>query len=397
MALHKDALRRALAGAAWPDGTPLGDLVRWVASCDGVVNTRVFGSGRSAPDLDAAAASIRDAAARAHTDQPLRSCTVEFVDEQGAIIRTARPIAAPTPTRDAPPAASAPSEAPGHRPIPGLDAASASPLARVGSIIAVGAGKGGVGKSTIAANLAVGLARAGRAVGLLDADIYGPSMPTVLGLGALEQCVVAGRLQPHAVHGIKAVTIGKLVEPEKPLIWRGPMAHGAFRQLAEQTDWGELDELIIDLPPGTGDVALTMAQTLRLAGAVIVCTPQRVAQDDAVRAVRMFQQLRVEVLGVIENMSYFVGDDGKEYDIFGRGGAEVMAQRLGIPFLASIPITMALRANTDDGAPTRNFDPRSAGGEALPRAIDRMVANVRAQLALASLRAGHASPTLSIS
>jgi ATP-binding protein involved in chromosome partitioning len=149
------------------------------------------------------------------------------------------------------------------------------------------------------------------------------------------------------------MTLGKLVDADKPLIWRGPMAHGAFKQLTEQTQWGELDYLIIDLPPGTGDVPLTMAQTLRLTGAVIVCTPQKVAQDDASRAARMFQQLGIEILGVVENMSMFIGDDGKEYDIFGRGGAEKMARRLDLPMLGAMPLTMGLRKNSDAGEPTR--------------------------------------------
>src|SRR5690606_18243727 len=215
----------------------------------------------------------------------------------------------------------------------------ASPQAGAGSLpgithaIAVGAGKGGGGKSTVAVNLAVGLARKGHAVGLLDGDIYGPSLPTMLGLDAMEQIVIEGRLQPFYVHGVTAVSIGKLVDAEKPLVWRGPMAHGAFSQLVNKTDWGELDYLIIDLPPGTGDVPLTLAQSVRLTGSVVVCTPQKVAQDDAVRAARMFQQLNVDVLGVVENMSFFIGDDGKEYDIFGRGGAEAMAQRLNLPYL----------------------------------------------------------------
>ncbi|MFT3687118.1 MAG: P-loop NTPase [Phycisphaerales bacterium] len=160
---------------------------------------------------------------------------------------------------------------------------SAPVLPNVKHIVAVGAGKGGVGKSTVAVNLAVGLALRGHAVGLLDGDIYGPSLPTMLGLEGLEANLLGNMLQPFYVHGVKAMTIGKLVDPEKPLIWRGPMAHGAFKQLVEQTEWGPLDYLIIDLPPGTGDVALTMAQSLKLAGAVVVCTPQKVAQDDAVR------------------------------------------------------------------------------------------------------------------
>ncbi|GAB4385244.1 MAG: iron-sulfur cluster carrier protein ApbC [Phycisphaerales bacterium] len=264
-------------------------------------------------------------------------------------------------------------------------------------IVAVGAGKGGVGKSTVAVNVAVGLARRRLAVGLLDGDIYGPSLPTMLGLDAIDLQVHQGNLQPMLVHGVKAISIGKMVDADKPLIWRGPMAHGAFKQLIERTEWGELDALVIDLPPGTGDVPLTMTQSLQLTGAVIVCTPQKVAQDDAVRAVRMFQQLGVEVLGVVENMSYFIGDDGKEYDIFGRGGAEVMAQRLNIPFLGAIPINMALRQNSDAGDPSANFDPKTAGGEQLPRALARVVDNLEKQMALASMRQGQSQPTLNIS
>jgi ATP-binding protein involved in chromosome partitioning len=271
-------------------------------------------------------------------------------------------------------------------------------LPGVRSTIAVGAGKGGVGKSTIAVNLAVGLARRGHAVGLMDGDIYGPSIPTLLGLEPLEAVVHQGMLQPFYVHGVKAMTIGKLVDPEKPLIWRGPMAHGAFKQLVEQTSWGELDYLVIDLPPGTGDVPLTLAQLVTLTGAVIVCTPQRVAQDDAVRAARMFQQLNVEVLGVVENMSYFVGDDGKEYDLFGRGGAKKMADRLSVPFLGAVPITMALRENSDQGNPTANFERNRdrQGAASLPASLESIVTAVESQVSLAALRQGAARPTLKI-
>ncbi|TVS07998.1 MAG: sodium:proton antiporter [Phycisphaerales bacterium] len=327
---------------------------------------------------------------------PLQSLTVEFVDKPGAVIHTARFGATSqqqqTNTQRPAPGAQRPAQAP--RPTPQSES---SGLPGVKFAIAVGAGKGGVGKSTIAVNLAVGLARKGHAVGLMDGDIYGPSLPTMLALHSEEQQVHQGKLQPFFVHGIKAVTIGKLVDPEKPLIWRGPMAHGAFKQLAEQTEWGELDYLIIDLPPGTGDVPLTMAQTLRLTGAVVVCTPQKVAQDDAVRAARMFQQLGIDVLGVVENMSFFIGDDKKEYDIFGRGGAEQMAQRLGLPYLGAVPINMALRANSDTGDASANFDPDSAGGDALPRSLERLVANLESQVALASLSQGTKRPTLNIS
>ncbi len=268
---------------------------------------------------------------------------------------------------------------------------ASNPLPNVRQILAVGAGKGGVGKSTIAINLAVGLARLGARTGLLDGDIYGPSAPTMLGLDAVGTAARGNMLLPFEVHGIKAMTIGKLVDPDKALIWRGPMAHGAFKQLALQTEWGELDYLIVDLPPGTGDVPLTLSQLLPLTGAVIVCTPQQVAQDDARRAVRMFQQLGVDVLGVVENMSYFVADDGTEYDIFGRGGAEIMAQTMGLPFLGSIPIYTQLRFNSDAGTPLMNWDVPKLGF-----ALDRMVKNVASQVSISSFGNKFVQPTLSV-
>jgi ATP-binding protein involved in chromosome partitioning len=268
-----------------------------------------------------------------------------------------------------------------------------NPLPGVRHVIAVGAGKGGVGKSTVSVTLAVGLARMGATVGLLDGDIYGPSAPTMLGLHDTAATANGNMLVPFEVHGIKAMTIGKLVEPEKALIWRGPMAHGAFKQLAVQTEWGELDYLIVDLPPGTGDVPLTLAQLLPLTGAVIVCTPQRVAQDDARRAVRMFQQLGVDVLGVVENMSYFIGDDGKEYDIFGRGGAEVLAQSMNLPFLGAVPIHMELRENADAGTPLANWD----ANQTLARELDDLCRNLASQVSIASLGGRLVQPTLSVS
>ncbi|MCC6661987.1 MAG: Mrp/NBP35 family ATP-binding protein [Phycisphaerales bacterium] len=325
------------------------------------------------------------AAADTRAGQSLRAITIELLDDSGRVVQSKTYPAVPL--EDA---------AQHHRPISGLRPqpapASSKALPDVRHVIAVGAGKGGVGKSTIATNLAVGLARRGHAVGLMDGDIYGPSMPTMLGLDPLEASVVAGMLQPFTVHGLKAMTIGKLVDPEKPLIWRGPMAHGAFKQLVEQTNWGELDYLVIDLPPGTGDVPLTMAQMLSLTGAVIVCTPQKVAQDDAVRALRMFQQLGVEVLGVVENMSYFVGDDGKEYDLFGKGGAAKMSKRLGVPFLGAVPITTALRENSDAGDPTANFKRGP-----LADSLNALVEATESQASLAALRQGKSRPTLNIS
>jgi len=269
----------------------------------------------------------------------------------------------------------------------------ASPLPGVAHIVAVGAGKGGVGKSTVAVNLAVGLARMGARAGLLDGDIYGPSAPTLLGLHESAGEVQGNMLVPFEAHGIRAMTIGKLVPPEKALVWRGPMAHKAFEQLALQTLWGDLDYLIIDLPPGTGDVPLTMAQLLPLSGAVVVCTPQRVAQDDARRAIRMFQQLGIEVLGVVENMSYFVGDDGKEYDIFGRGGAEAMAERLGLPFLGAVPIHMGMRQHGDAGTPLRNWEISPA----LSAELDSLCTSLAGRISVAAMGGRLVQPTLSVS
>ncbi len=362
-----------------------------IAACDGIVAVGLalddVPPAQHQPLLAMVDGAIRHEAARLGAE--LKSLTVEGGHMRGAHTHAPGPGAGsnppnpPNPPSPAGQAAAAPSAQ-----------SSASGIPGVKTVIAVGAGKGGVGKSTIAVNLAVGLARRGYAVGVLDGDIYGPSLPTLLGLHSMQTNILGNMLQPFLVHGVKAMTIGKLVDPEKALIWRGPMAHGAFKQLVEQTQWGELDYMVIDLPPGTGDVALTLAQTLKLAGAVVVCTPQRVAQDDAVRAVRMFQQLGIDVLGVVENMSYFIGDDGKEYDIFGRGGAAGMAQRLGVPYLGAVPINMALRTHSDSGDPTANF---TSGGGQLGRELDAVVQQVEAQVALANLRLGANTPVLTIS
>jgi ATP-binding protein involved in chromosome partitioning len=400
MPLTKDAVTEALRGVPGPvPGSDLvgGGYLRHIAACDTYATVRLQVPGGSAEDFD----RIADAAHRAVLAKarlggyPVDAFMVEFVDEASKTlhnVKFGKSSAAP---------AVPPPQPQGHTPIGGLrqpsPQAGTGPLPGVRYVVAVGAGKGGVGKSTVALNLAVGLARKGHAVGLLDGDIYGPSMPTMLGLESHETVVHQGMLQPFYVHGVKAMTIGKLVEPDKPLIWRGPMAHGAFKQLTEQTNWGELDYLIIDLPPGTGDVSLTMAQLLKLTGAVVVCTPQKVAQDDASRAARMFQQLQIEVLGVVENMSYFVGDDGKVYDIFGRGGAEHMASRLNLPFLGSIPITMALRANSDKGDPTANFVGKDRAGQELSRALTDLVTAVEGQVSMAAIRQGQTKPSLSIS
>ncbi|MDQ0509945.1 Mrp/NBP35 family ATP-binding protein [Ancylobacter amanitiformis] len=224
-------------------------------------------------------------------------------------------------------------------------------LPGVGAIIAVASGKGGVGKSTLAANLALGLSSLGLKVGLLDADIYGPSVPRLMGLKGKPD--VDGRmLQPLQSWGLKVMSIGFLVEEETPMIWRGPMVMSAISQLLKEVNWAPLDILVVDMPPGTGDAQLTMAQQVPLAGAVIVSTPQDLALIDARRGIAMFQKVNVPVLGVVENMSYFMCPHcGTRSDIFGHGGARHEAQRLGVPFLGEVPLQMAIRETSDAGRP----------------------------------------------
>jgi ATP-binding protein involved in chromosome partitioning len=255
-------------------------------------------------------------------------------------------------------------------------------LPQVKNIVAVGAGKGGVGKSTLALNIAIGLRRTGAKVGLMDGDVYGPSMPTMLGIKGQAPALKGQKITPHFVHDIHAITIGSVVEQDKPLIWRGPMAQSAFRQLlADNTDWPELDYLIVDLPPGTGDVPLTLCQLLPLTGAVVVATPQQVALDDAIRAVKMFEVLETPVLGLVENMSYFIGEDGTTHDIFGRGGTEKTAQRLGLPFLGAVPMFTELRVNSDAGTPTKNFE----GSKLLAESLNNVVKNLAGQISIRNL------------
>jgi ATP-binding protein involved in chromosome partitioning len=217
------------------------------------------------------------------------------------------------------------------------------------AVIAVGSGKGGVGKSTVAVFLAYGLHQAGCRVGLLDADVFGPSVPHLLGTRK-EPFVERGKIQPIEVEGLKVMSMGLLVPPEEAVIWRGPMLHNALTQFLRDTDWGELDYLIIDMPPGTGDVAISLSQLLPLTGAVVVCTPQDVALLDATKAVTMFRRVNVEVLGMVENMSYFVCPAcGARHEIFGSGGAQARAKELGIPFLGAIPINVQIRIHGDSG------------------------------------------------
>lgn len=251
------------------------------------------------------------------------------------------------------------------------------------SVIAVGSGKGGVGKSTVAAVIALGLKRAGCKVGLMDADVYGPSIPHLLGLqNSPKPEIVEGKIRPITYDGMPVMSMGFLVPPGEAVVWRGPMLHGAITQFLRDTAWGDLDYLIIDMPPGTGDIALTLSQMLPLSGAVVVCTPQEVALIDAVKAIAMFRKVSIPLLGMVENMSGFIcPDTGKKWDIFGSGGARKKAEELSVPFLGEVPLNMQIRVNGDDGQTFGNFtDP--IVGPYLERIIATLVRN-RAEAAAA--------------
>ena len=227
------------------------------------------------------------------------------------------------------------------------------------SVIAVGSGKGGVGKSTVAASIAYGLKNSGAKVGLMDADVYGPSIPHLLGVNRRPQ-LVNNKLEPIEKDGINLMSMGFLVPPGEAVVWRGPMLHGAITQFLRDTEWGLLDYLVIDMPPGTGDIALTLSQLLPLTGAVVVCTPQDVALLDAVKAIAMFRKVNIPLLGMVENMSYFLcPDNGKRYDIFGSGGAKRRAAELDVPFLGEVPINIGIRERGDAGDTAGNFSDES--------------------------------------
>jgi ATP-binding protein involved in chromosome partitioning len=263
--------------------------------------------------------------------------------------------------------------------------AAATPLAT--HIIAVASGKGGVGKSTVAVNLAVALAQSGLRVGLLDADIHGPSLPRMLGLKAKPE-VVNSRLQPLHAWGLTCMSIGFLVEEQTAMIWRGPMVTGALNQMMGQVDWGTLDIMVIDMPPGTGDVQLSLAQRANLAGAVIVSTPQDIALIDARRGAAMFAQVRIPVLGLVENMSTFICPKcGEKTEIFGHGGAAAEAATMGVPFLGEVPLQLAIRETSDAGTPITAAEPDSDAATAF-RAIAAQVK--------AGLTAPQAGPRITI-
>jgi ATP-binding protein involved in chromosome partitioning len=277
-------------------------------------------------------------------------------------------------TADKPSRPGQPAQAPAPAGGPAAAAAQKHPgVPGVKNIVAVASGKGGVGKSTTAANLALALARLGLKVGMLDADIYGPSVPKIFGVKGKPRVVSGRTLAPLDAYGVKVMSIGFLIDEETPMIWRGPMVISALTQMLREVAWGELDVLVVDMPPGTGDAQLTMAQQTPLAGAVIVSTPQDLALLDARRGIRMFERVNVPVLGIVENMSFFVCPHcGGRSDIFSHGGARLEAERLGVPFLGEVPLAMPIRETSDGGRPIVATDPDGPHAT-IYRAIARQV------------------------
>ena len=334
MAIGEDAVRRALE-AVTLGGTPLPATGRL-----------------SAIAIDAAgrvALSVAIEPSEAAALEPLRRAAEEAVRALPGVTGAFVSLTADRPAGTAP--------APG-RPAPARPAGPPRPQAIPGvrAVVAVASGKGGVGKSTLACNLAVALAAAGQRVGLLDADIYGPSAPKLFGLSGRPTLRDGRLLEPMEAHGVKVMSIGFLVDETSAMIWRGPMVTSALTQLLREVAWGELDVLIVDMPPGTGDAQLTMAQTVPLAGAVIVSTPQDLALIDARRGVAMFQKVEVPILGIVENMSSFVCPCcGTVSDVFGKGGARREAEALGVPFLGEVPLAGAIRELSDAGRPVVAF------------------------------------------
>jgi len=314
--------------------------------------------------------SITVPAKRAKELEPLRAAAEKAVKEipgvKGAMV-------ALTAEKEGGGMGTEPSRKPEPRPAPSPRSSQKAGIPGVEKIIAVASGKGGVGKSTTAVNLAMALAGEGLKVGILDADIYGPSMPRLLGLTGKPEMVDSKTLKPMEAYGVKVMSIGFLVEEEAPMIWRGPMVMSALRQMMRDVAWGELDLMVVDMPPGTGDAQLTMAQQVPLAGAVIVSTPQDLALIDARKGLNMFRKVDVPLLGIVENMSYFIAPDtGKRYDIFGHGGARTEAERLDVPFLGEVPLTMDVRELSDAGRPVVVSNPEGAQAQTY-QAIARSV------------------------
>ncbi|MGA8158264.1 MAG: Mrp/NBP35 family ATP-binding protein [Rhodoplanes sp.] len=368
MALSKKEVLASLESVHSPDGTSLPQ--------SGVLSDIIVGDGKVFFSITVDAAAVKSwEPVRAKAEAAVRgipgvtSAMVALTAERSAVEQAPRPA----------PQGRAQAHQAEEPMVPG-----------VGSIIAVASGKGGVGKSTVAVNLALGLRDLGLRVGVLDADIYGPSMPRLLAIKGRPE-MLGNRLKPMIGYGLKVMSIGFLVEEETPMIWRGPMVMSALTQMLREVDWGELDVMVVDMPPGTGDAQLTMAQQVPLKGAVIVSTPQDLALIDARRGIAMFRRVNVPVLGIVENMSYFLCPNcGARSDIFGHGGAREEAVRLGVPFLGEVPLHMAIREKSDSGRPVVVSEPTGAHAQI----FRDIAAKVRDQLAVAGT--GRAAPKIVI-
>jgi ATP-binding protein involved in chromosome partitioning len=357
MAVTKEQVLASLERVASPEGLPLPRT--------GVLSEVVAGDGKVFFSITVDAGQVK-------AWEPVRKQAEEAVR---ALPGVTSALVALTAERKAG-AAPAPPQAPAGRAAARGEAVQGVP--GVETIIAVASGKGGVGKSTVAVNLALGLAALGLRVGMLDADIYGPSLPKLLAIRERPRTVDGNRLEPIRRYGLTVMSIGFLIEEETPMIWRGPMVMSALTQMLREVEWGELDVMVVDMPPGTGDAQLTMAQQVPLKGAVIVSTPQDLALIDARRGIAMFKRVDVPVLGIVENMSYFLCPQcGTRSDIFGHGGARHEAERHGVPFLGEVPLHMTIREKSDAGLPVVATEPDGPHA-----AIFRdLAARVHAQLA----------------
>lgn len=383
MSVTKEAVLDTLRAIKGPDFE--GDIVSLGLVSDiFIANAKVFFSITVPAERADALEPLRAAAERAVKAMPgVAGAVVSLTAEKkgGGMEAAPPPPAAPRRVSGSAPAASrpAPAAAPAgrqqaRRDVPGVKA-----------IIAVASGKGGVGKSTTSVNLALGLAGLGLKVGILDADIYGPSMPRLLGITGRPETIEGRILKPMEKYGLKVMSIGFLIEEETPMIWRGPMVVSALTQMLREVQWGELDVLVVDMPPGTGDIQLTMAQQVPLAGAVIVSTPQDLALIDARKGINMFKKVDIPLLGVVENMSYFIAPDtGARYDIFGHGGAKREAERIGVTFLGEVPLTMDVREASDAGTPVVACAPDGAQAQAYRDIAQKVKARIDAEQAAAS-------------
>jgi ATP-binding protein involved in chromosome partitioning len=376
MAVTKEQVLASLNGIPSPDGTPLPRT--------GTLSEVVAGDGKVFFSITVDAAEVKAwEGVRKRAEEAVRA----LPGVQSALVAlTAERRAGAAPARPSQPAPQGPA---GARAAPRGEAMLGVP--GVEAIIAVASGKGGVGKSTTAVNLALGLGSLGLKVGILDADIYGPSLPKLLAIKEKPQTIGGTRLKPITRYGLTVMSIGFLIEEETPMIWRGPMVISALTQMPREVEWGALDVMVVDMPPGTGDAQLTMAQQVPLKGAVIVSTPQDLALIDARRGIAMFKRVNVPVLGIVENMSYFLCPEcGTRSDIFSHGGARHEAERLGVPFLGEVPLHMTIREKSDAGLPVVATEPDGPHA-AVYRDI---AARVRDQLKGAA--AGRAAPKIVI-